>query len=208
MKSTITATTAATAAIATALLCPLGAVAAGTWSQQPTEVMGIRLGAPIESAGIPPCDAVNEVRGRLSTSAMCFHPRSAPGRPDRTYYTVHNAPDLGAGRQQVVIEVAYGQIAGVLLTGRAQRFDKMATVLEARYGKPTETVGDAGRSRGGGGGIAAAVSKRWRGDRVTIEAVSPFGSPDEYTVYWSDLSTQARREAQLARDSARIASKL
>lgn len=206
MKRTITATTAATAAIATALHCPLEAAAADTWSQQPAEVMGIRLGAPIESAGIPTCDAINEVRGRLSTSAICFLPRSAPGRPDRTYYTVHNPPDLGAGRQQVVIEVAYGQIAGVLLTGRVPNFDKMVTVLEARYGKPTETVGDVPGSRSSG--LAAAVSKRWRGDRVTIEAVSPFGSPDEYTVYWADLPTQARREAQLARDSARIAGKL
>lgn len=205
MKRTLTATTAATAAIATALLCPLNAAAADTWSQQPAEVMGIRLGAPIESAGIPTCDAINEVRGRFSTSAMCFLPRSAPGRPDRTYYTVHNPPDLGAGRQQVVIEVAYGQIAGVLLTGRVPNFDKMVTVLEARYGKPTETVGEA---PGSPSGLAAAVSKRWRGERVTIEAVSPFGSADEYTVYWSDLSTQARREAQLERDSARIADRL
>jgi hypothetical protein len=192
-------------AIAAALLCPLAA-AAGPWSQQPTEVMGIRLGAPLHSAGLPPCDAVNEVRGRLSTAAMCFHPRSAPARPERTYYTVHNAPDLGAGRQQVVIDVADGHVAGVLLTGSARRFAEVAAVLEARYGKPTETVGDPARH--GSGGNAGAISKRWRGDRVTIEAVSPFGQPDEYTVYWSDLATQARREAQLARDSARIAGKL
>lgn len=192
--------------IAAALLVPSLAAAAGPWSQQPTEVMGIRLGAPLESAGMPPCDAVNEVRGRLSTLAMCFQPRSAPGRPDRTYYTVHNPPDFGAGRQQVFIEVAYGQVAGVLLTGEALGFDKMAGVLEARYGQPAETVIDAVRR--GGSSPSAAVSKRWRGDRVTIEAVSPFGHAGEYAVYWSDLASQARREAQLARDSARIASKL
>jgi hypothetical protein len=193
-------------ALAVALLWPLVATAQGGWPQQPTEVMGIRLGAPLDSAGIPPCDASNEVRGRISTTALCFHPRAALGQPDRTYYTVHNPPDLGAGGQSVVIDVAYGQVAGVLLTGNAIRFDKMVAVLEARYGPASETLVSAGRARAGG--EAAALTKRWRGDRVTIEAVSPFGRADEFTVYWSDLATQARRDAQLARDSAKTASKL
>jgi len=193
-------------ALAAALLCPLLAGAQGSWPQQPADVMGIRLGAPLESAGIPPCDASNEVRGRISTTALCFHPRAAVGRPDRTYYTVHNAPDLGAGGQRVVIDVAYGHVAGILLTGSTLRFDKMVAVLEARYGPAMETL--AGAAARTGGATPAALKKRWRGDRVTIEALSPFGRADEFTVYWSDLATQARRDAQLARDSANMASKL
>ena len=195
-----------TAPALAALLLPLVAAAQGPWPQQPTDVMGIRLGAPLESAGIPPCDASNEVRGRISTTALCFHPRAAQSRPDRTFYTVHNAPDLGTGGQRVFLDVAYGHVAGFLLSGSATRFDKMVAVLEARYGPPTESV--AGPVSSQAGGDPAAVSKRWRGDRVTIEAISPFGRTGEFSVYWSDLGTQAQRDAQVARESSRLAGKL
>ncbi|MCW5631775.1 MAG: hypothetical protein KIT17_00410 [Rubrivivax sp.] len=189
-----------------ALLWPVVALAQDAWPQQPTHVMGIRLGAPLVSAGIQPCDASNEVRGRISTSTLCFHPRAAQGRPDRTFYTVHNAPDLGTGAQRVLLEVAYGQVAGILLTGHAAGFDKAVAVLEARYGPATQTV--AGRAPAQAGAGETAVSKRWRGDRVTIEALNPFGRADEFTVYWSDLAAQARRDARLTRESTRIADKL
>lgn len=168
--------------------------------------MGIRLGAPLESAGIPPCDASNEVRGRLTTMALCFQPRAARGQPERTYYTVHNAPDLGAGEQDVVLDVAWGQVAGVLLTGPAMRFDKMLSVLETRYGRAMETA--TGTARTPAGTALPTVSKRWRGERVTIEATSPFGHTDEYAVYWLDQSMQARRDALNARESAGKAGKL
>lgn len=193
-------------ALAAALLCPMVLAAPSIWTQQPAEVMGIRLGAPLEGAGIQPCDASNEVRGRLSTTALCYHPRAATGGPDRTFYTVHNAPDLGAGEQQVVLDVAYGRVAGILVTGNALRFDKVVAVLEARYGTATETLKGAERTRIGSD--VPALTKRWRGDRVTIEAVSPFGRPDQFTVYWSDVATQGQRDAQSARDSERIARKL
>ncbi|MBI5717447.1 MAG: hypothetical protein HZC37_07145 [Burkholderiales bacterium] len=192
--------------IAAALLWPLVATAQGAWPQQPTDVMGIRLGAPLDGAGIQPCDASNEYRGRLSTSVFCYQPRAALGRPDRTFFTVHNSPDLGTGGQRVVLDVAFGHVAGILLTGNAIRFDKMLAVLETRYGTATETA--VGKARFGDGAEFATVTKRWRGDRVTIEATSPFGRADEFTVYWSDLATQARRDAQSARESKSGASKL
>lgn len=194
-------------ALAAALLSPLVATAQGGWPQQPSDVMGIRLGAPLERAGIQPCDASNEVPGRVSTTTLCFHPLATLNRPERTFYTVHNAPDLGAGSQRVVLDVAYGQVAGILITGDAIRFDKVVAVLEARYGPATETLSSAVSSRTSVASTTAS-SKRWRGDRVTLEAVSPFGRADEFTVYWSDLATQARRDAQTARDSAIIAGKL
>ncbi len=58
---------------------------------------------------------------------------------------MHHPADLGAGRQSVTIDVAYRQVAGVLLTGNAIRFDKMVSVLEARYGPASETLVGAGR---------------------------------------------------------------
>lgn len=193
-------------ALAAALLWPLVAGAQGAWPQQPDAVMGIRLGAPLEGAGIQPCDASNEFRGRISTTALCFQPRAAQGRSDRTFFTVHNSPDLGAGSQEVVLDVAFGDVAGILLTGSTIRFDKMVAVLEARYGPATETK--AGTARNPAGGQFATETKRWRGDRVTIEATSPFGRADQFTVYWSHLATQARRDAQSAIESKSSAGKL
>jgi hypothetical protein len=193
-------------ALAAALLWPLIATAQGAWPQQPSDVMGILLGAPLDGAGIQPCDASNEVRGRISTTAFCYQPRAALSRPDRTFFTVHNSPDLGTGGQKVVLDVAFGQVAGVLLTGSAMRFDKMVAVLEARYGPAMETK--AGTARNQIGGQFATVTKRWRGERVTIEATSPFGQADEFAVYWSDLAIQARRDAQSALESKSSASKL
>lgn len=193
-------------ALAAALLCALAFAAPADWSREPADVMGIRLGAPLEGAGIPPCDASNEVQGRISTTALCFHPRAATGRPDQAFFTVHNAPDLGAGRQQVVLDVAHGRVAGILLTGSAARFAQVVAVLEARYGAATETLTGSERTRSDV--PAPALTKRWRGERVTIEAISPFGRTGEFTVYWADVTTQEQRDAQRSRESAGIASKL
>jgi hypothetical protein len=194
------------AAVAAVLFGSIVAAAQAPWPQQPSEVMGIRLGAPLESAGILPCDASNEVRGQLSTQSFCYQSRAAASKPDRRFLTVNNSPDFGAGTQEVVIDTAYGQVAGILLTGDAVRFDKMVAVLEARYGPATETV--AGKAHDRSGREYATVSKRWRGDKVTIEATSPSGETDEFTVYWSDLGMQARRDSQSARETRSNASKL
>ena len=188
----------------TALLCPLIVAAQGTWTRQPTEVMGVRLGAPLESAGIQPCAASSAEPGRLSTSTLCYRPLATPDRPARreqTFYAVHNAPDLGASDQRVFLDVAYGRVVGILLTGASTGFDKAVTVLEARYGPAMETT----RATSYG---PTASTKVWRGDKVTLEAISPFGRADEYAVYWTDLAAQAQKEGQIARESARIASKL
>ena len=110
--------------------------------------MGIRLGAPLERAGIQPCDASNEVPGRVSTTTLCFHPLATLNRPERTFYTVHNAPDLGAGSQRVVLDVAYGQDDHQVRIHFSHRDPRRyVSALDVLEGARSE--GEEGRARGG-----------------------------------------------------------
>jgi hypothetical protein len=165
------------------------------WEQEPSAVLGVLLGASLESLQLPECS-------QNRPSALCIAPKDWESQWLRRLY---GTPDLGVP-YAAWIATYDGKVRSLTLSLRRVEFPKMKAMLIERYGRPTKAEA-IGVTTYGGANLDAELLI-WAGENTTIVALERAGTIDESSVEFQSNAVEAAKRAAEAAATKNGASKL
>jgi len=194
-------------AIAIILLSPCAALGDAPkkppkeWTQEPTSVIGIKLGAPLSESGIPTCPKY--VSGSWTPPKdVCV---DEDGYSPDKYRKVEGLPwpDIAMTGSVFLLD---GKVQSLYLDLRHDDYQRFKEILISRYGPPTETEASPVTSMGGA--VVDAETLSWSGKATTIVLVERAGRIDRSVVSFNDnaLLEQAHkaRQSDIAKEASKF----
>lgn len=151
------------------------------WSQQPTTVLGVELGAKVSSLPLPVCGKPTRGASGDGYAEQCIDP-PFEGRPDRLRW-LRGMPRLGEVGYAASLVLHDGQVESLYLVFDQFRFDQMKAILIEKYGAPSRTGTE--RVTSGAGAVLSSETLAWLGDRVTIDLKERSGKVTDSLVVFS-----------------------
>lgn len=168
-----------------ALLFAIGlscaAAGASEWAQEPTEIIGIKLGAPLS---LPPCAERRPFdRDWRPPSSLCA---VRTGVYDDRVQTLEGLPwnDIGISGS---VGLYGGNVSYVMFTVGHDYYQRFKEMLISKYGQPHEIIPKAVTSRAGA--VLSSEQLVWKGRDVEIVSLEREGRIDTAVVMVQHVAT-------------------
>lgn len=167
------------------------------WKQEPTAVLGIQLGKPLEASNIPTC-----------LESMEISPEVCVKKPYKLetglVYRMLGHP-FDYARMTLTVDET-GVVSYIGATMDHDRFSDFVKALVIKYGQPTVKGDVPVQSKAGA--TFSNMMYVWSGKAITIRAVERSGRVDESFVSFSDNASNTRTEVKQKQADKAAASKL
>jgi len=137
-----------------------GTAIAQSWPQEPTTVLGIKLGKPWGDSQIPLCPAF-DVKTYMTPKAMCVHNRAYSANDD--YLIMGETLPFASG---VTVQFTDGFVSSVMIGVRQSLYNTLRATFIEKYGRPHQIENNTVKNAAGASLNSEVLT--WTGPNTSI----------------------------------------
>jgi hypothetical protein len=167
------------------------------WPQEPTAVIGVKLGLPIEESNLISCDVLE--KDPTAAARPCLAYLSPNSRKEIQELRYHGISQVS----RATVNMDNGMVKDLTLSLASKDFDAMAAILRERYGPPAKVTNSTVTTKTGAKFDQAILS--WKGKVNSIQLVQRvYTINDAAVIFYSNRSLEKSKEAdeQAAKEAA------
>lgn len=170
------------------------------WAQEPTSVLGIKLGVPLAELALAECESYSSTPPRDAPCTVKDKYNLQKGR----FENLTGMPKIGVDYASS-LNLHEGVVRSLVLKLDHKDFLKLRSILEERYGAPTQV--ERGTVTSGAGAVLNSDTLTWTGKKITLLLLERSVTVDSTYAIFTDKSVEAAESASQLQKSKDAASK-
>ncbi|WKL14262.1 hypothetical protein QYQ99_17800 [Comamonas testosteroni] len=168
------------------------------WAQEPTSVLGIKLGVPLVDLALAECESYSSIPPQDAPCTVKDKYNLQKGR----FENLIGMPNIGVD-YSTTLNLHNGLVRSLTLKLDHRDYLKLRSILEERYGAPTQV--ERGTVTSGAGAVLNSDTLTWTGKRITLLLLERAVTVDSTYVTFTDESVMAAEiesQTQKSKDAA------
>lgn len=168
------------------------------WSQEPTTVLGIKLGVPLVDLALAECDSYSSTPPQDAPCTVKDKYNIQKGR----YENLIGMPKIGVD-YSTTLNLHNGLVKSLTLKLDHKDYIKLRSILEERYGAPTQV--ERGTVTTGAGAVLNSDILTWVGKKITLLVLERAVTIDSTYATFTDgavAAAEIESQSQISKDAA------